>query len=86
MSTPPSFLWQDQGLYRLVLGAATALNAWTHFTPANLSPAEFYTLFRCVESADAEDPFEHGLVKCVVARLIDDLYCDRRLFLHNAKR
>jgi len=81
-----AFLWQDQWLYRLVLGAAAALNAWTHNKPANLSSAEFYTLFRCVESADPDDPTEHGLVKCVLARLIDDLYGSRPHFLDHAEQ
>lgn len=83
-----AFLWQEQWLYRLILGAAAALNAWTHRQPASLLPEECYALFRCVETAVPEsvapdDDIQHEVVKRILARLVDDLYGDRTRFLAN---
>lgn len=79
-----AFLWPEQWLYRLVLGAAAALNAWTHGKPACLMPEEFYALFRCVGSAVIDDDAEHEVVKRFLARMVDDLYGDRAHFLQHA--
>jgi len=65
-------VWQDQWHYRLVLGTAAALNPWTRRAEARLRPEEFYTLFRCVESADPDDESGHGRAKQFIAEQVGD--------------
>lgn len=80
-----SFLWQDQWLYRLPLATAAALHPWTRNEPAELLPEEFYTLFRCVQTADPSDPTEHGFVKCFLAKMVDQ-HQGREHFLHHTSQ
>lgn len=80
-----SFLWPDQWLYRLPIGTAAALHPWTRNEAAELLPEEFYTLVRCVETADPDDPTEHGLVKCFLASMVDQ-HQGRCHFLHHARQ
>lgn len=78
-------LWQDQWLYRLLLGTAAALHPWTRNEAAELLPEAFYTLVRCVETADPDDPTEHGLVKCFLANMVDK-HLGRTRFLDLARQ
>jgi hypothetical protein len=79
-----SFLWQDQWLYRLVLGTAAALHPWTRNEAVELLPEQLYTLLRCVETAAPNDPTEHGLVKAFLASMADQ-HQGHDHFLHHAR-
>jgi hypothetical protein len=65
-----AFLWQDQWHYRLLLGAAAALYPWAQGKPADILPEELYTLLRCVQTVDPNDPTEHGETKRFLVSLI----------------
>lgn len=77
-----ALVWQDQWMYRLVLGTAAALNPWTRRKAAHLLPYELYVLYRCVEDAAGLDRSEYRAAKRYIANLVGD----RKHFLRGVKK
>ncbi len=57
----PAVFWQALWQYRYPLEVCAAMNRWRSNAPASLYVEEYYTLFRCVESApsDPKDAWDH---------------------------
>lgn len=66
----PAVFWPSLWQYRYPLEVCTSMHCWLTRSPATLYVEEYYTLFRCVESAPAKpkDPWDHlkNLVRSMV--------------------